>query len=206
MKDPGPPTSSQIIGFHEIASKQGYSFPIIPGKQHSYRLSLTTENGNIPSDWVVEFSDYVVGNRFGSVEYTNLSLNGILCGLDGLVSSHHDRRYMWSGDQYMASEAWGNTGACASALEVNIYFTFQHNIFTMLNIILIFFHTFNSYSYQTSKLKIVMQLMMASSKPYSVVSYVIINVMRQTHFVTAGLRVVNASLGFMEMIACMIFV
>ena len=115
----GSSTSSQIIEFHEIASKQGYSFPVIPGKEHSYRLSLTTANGTIPSDWVIEFSDVIVGNRFGSVEYTNLSLNGILCGSDGLVSSHHDRRYMWSGDQYMSSEAWGNTGACAAG-KVNI--------------------------------------------------------------------------------------
>ena len=34
---------------------------------------------------VVEFSDQSIGNRW-SVEYINLSLNGYLCGLAGLVS------------------------------------------------------------------------------------------------------------------------
>lgn len=28
-------------------------------------------------------------------------------------SSHHDRRFMWSGDEFMDTQAWGNTGACA---------------------------------------------------------------------------------------------
>lgn len=110
----GPPDASQVIGFHEVGWKQGYSLPIIPGIEHSYRLSLTSGSGDIPLDWVVEFSDPVIANRFGSIEYTNLSLNGILCGTNGLVSSQHDRRFIWSGDQYLANAAWGNTGACAA--------------------------------------------------------------------------------------------
>mmetsp|Transcript_32276 Transcript_32276/g.67849 ORF Transcript_32276/g.67849 Transcript_32276/m.67849 type:complete len:1275 (+) Transcript_32276:77-3901(+) len=111
----GNPDSSQIIGFHQIGSngpKQGYSLPVIPSADHSYRLSLTTGNGDIPSTWVVEFGDFLVGNRF-SIEYINLNLNGRLCGQNGLVSSHHDRRFLWSGDELMADGAWGNTGACA---------------------------------------------------------------------------------------------
>jgi hypothetical protein len=115
------PDAPQTIGFHQIRSdnespKQGYSFPVIPGIEHSYHLSLSPGTDEIPLDWIVEFSDYVIGNKFGSIEFTNLSLNGILCGTDadGLVSSHHDRRFIWSGDEFMANEAWGNTGACAA--------------------------------------------------------------------------------------------
>jgi len=114
-----PPDNSQIIGFHQIgrdneSQKQGYSLPVIPGSSHSYRLSLTSGNKDLPSDWIVEFSDFVIGNRF-SVEYMNLSLNGRLCGKNGSVSSHHDRRFIWSGDEFMIEEAWGNTGACAES-------------------------------------------------------------------------------------------
>jgi hypothetical protein len=110
----GNPDSTQLIGFHQTGwtPRQGFSFPVITSVQHSYRLSLTTGNGDIPSSWIVEFSDFIVGNRF-SIEFTNLSLNGRRCGQNGLVSSHHDRRFMWSGDQFMTSEAWGKTGACA---------------------------------------------------------------------------------------------
>ena len=109
------PDSTQYIGFHQTGNrgpKQGFSLPVIPSANHSYRLSLTTGNGDIPSSWIVEFSDFIVGNRF-SIEYINLSLNGRFCGLNGLVSSHHDRRFVWSGNQFMANGAWGNTGACA---------------------------------------------------------------------------------------------
>ena len=109
------PDSSQVIEFHQIASnspKQGFSLPVIPSTEHSYRLSLTTGDGQIPSDWIVEFSDTVMGNRY-SVEYTNLSLNGRRCGSNGLVSSQHDRSFIWSGGEFLKDEAWGNTGACS---------------------------------------------------------------------------------------------
>jgi hypothetical protein len=112
----GSPDASQLIGFHQIgadyqSARQGYSLPIIPGVEHSYRLSLVTADGDVPSSWVVEFSDWVLGNRFG-VEYLNLALKGRTCGVDGLISSHHDRGYIWSGDEFMGDDAWGNTGAC----------------------------------------------------------------------------------------------
>ena len=110
----GSPDAVQLIGFHQVGWKQGYSFPVVPGIEHSYRLSLTTDSGDIPSDWIVEFSDHVIANRFGSIDYSNLSLNGVICGSNGLVSSQHDRRFIWSGDSYVADEAWGNTGACAA--------------------------------------------------------------------------------------------
>jgi hypothetical protein len=105
----------QVIDFHQIGSntpKQGYSLPVIPGTEHSYRLSLTIGDRDVPSDWIVEFSDTVMGNKY-SVEHTNLSLNGRSCGSNGLVSSQHDRRFIWSGGEFLKDEAWGNTGACS---------------------------------------------------------------------------------------------
>lgn len=113
----GQADNSQAIGFHQIGGdnqtpKQGYSLPVIPGTEHSYRLSLLNNNGDIPSTWVsliffylscdgassefsylyalflkqvVEFSDHVIGNRW-AIEYINLSLNGYQCGSAGLVS------------------------------------------------------------------------------------------------------------------------
>ena len=101
---------SQAIPFHQIGNdnqtpKQGYSMPVVPGAEHSYRLSLLDGIGDIPSSWVVEFSDQVIGNRW-SIEYIKLSLNGYLCGQAGLISSHHDRRWMWSGDEYMNAQSW----------------------------------------------------------------------------------------------------
>ena len=87
----GEADSSQNIPFHQIGGdnqtpKQGYSLPVIPGSEHSYHLSLLDGvNGDIPTTWVIEFSDQVIGNRW-AVEYINLSLNGRLCGQNGLVS------------------------------------------------------------------------------------------------------------------------
>jgi hypothetical protein len=118
----GEAASSTSIRFHQIGrdnqtNKQGYSLPVIPGTDHSYRLSLKKEVGNIPSDWVVEFSDVVMGNRW-SIEYIHLNLVGRDCGVNGLVSSHHDRKFIWSGDDFMDDKAWGNHGACTSAEDV----------------------------------------------------------------------------------------
>ena len=117
-----PPDSTQVIGFHQIGSdspKQGFSFPVIPGTEHSYRLSLATGDGQIPSDWIVEFSDPVMGNRY-SEEYTYLSLNGRRCGSNGLVSSQHDRSFIWSGGEFLIlkDEAGGTKETLTSLLEL----------------------------------------------------------------------------------------
>jgi hypothetical protein len=66
----------------------------------------------IPTDWVVEFSDPVVGNRWGE-EYLRLDLKGRDCG-SGVVSSQHDRRFLFaSGEDLLRGPARGSHGACA---------------------------------------------------------------------------------------------
>ena len=118
-----PASSSQNIAYHQIgdnvagnggAKRQGFSLPVIPSPNVSYRLSLTTGDGSIPHDWVVEFNDPVVGNRWG-VEYLQLELQGRPCGDDGLVSSQHDRRFIFDGVDFLPDNAWGNHGACVVA-------------------------------------------------------------------------------------------
>jgi len=108
----------QYIGFHQIGGdnetvKQGYSLPVMPGNDKSYRLSLTGSNPNIPHDWVIEFSDVVIGNRWVD-EHIYLALEGRTCGNNGLISSRHDRRFLWSGDKFIDDGAWGNNGACVT--------------------------------------------------------------------------------------------
>ena len=112
------PDAIHNIGFHQVGGdyrsrKQGYSLPVIPGSTQSYRISIN--NGNpIPQDWVIEFSDWVVGNRW-NIEYIYLSIRGRNCGTNGRVSSHHDRKYIWAGDEFMNEGAWGNHGACVES-------------------------------------------------------------------------------------------
>jgi hypothetical protein len=115
------PDATQEIPYHQIGHdgqtrKQGYSVPVIPGADdHSYRISVNGWDGNIPQDWVIEFSDVVMGNRW-EVEYLKLNVQGRDCGtFDGVVSSHHDRRFLWSGDSFMDEVAWGNHGACTGS-------------------------------------------------------------------------------------------
>jgi hypothetical protein len=104
---------SQLIPFHYMASeKQGYAFPVIPTSDVSYTVSLTTQDETIPTDWVVEFSDPVVGNRWGE-EYLLLDLKGRNCG-SGVVSSQHDRRFIFAnGEDFLTGPARGSHGACA---------------------------------------------------------------------------------------------
>ena len=116
----GNPDSSQLVGFHQVGSdgsseKQGYSVPVIPGKGHSYKISLTT--GYLPQDWVIEFSDPVIGNRW-SEDALYLNVAGRNCGNNGLVSSQHDRKFIWGGNLwsgYLDDRAWSNHGACVGS-------------------------------------------------------------------------------------------
>mmetsp|Transcript_43333 Transcript_43333/g.48510 ORF Transcript_43333/g.48510 Transcript_43333/m.48510 type:complete len:1556 (-) Transcript_43333:209-4876(-) len=118
------PDSSQLVGFHQVGAdnaskKQGYSVPVIPGRDHSYRISLTNDawNGNLPSDWVIEFSDPVIGNRWSADELF-LTVAGRNCGNNGFITSQHDRKFIWAGDLftgYLDDQAWSNHGACVGS-------------------------------------------------------------------------------------------
>ena len=115
------PDARQEISYNQIGhdgqtQKQGYSVPVIPGvNDHSYRISVAGWDGNVPKDWVIEFSDPVMGNRW-ETEYLKVNIQGRDCGgPNGVISSQHDRRFLWSGDSFMDEVAWGNHGACTDA-------------------------------------------------------------------------------------------
>lgn len=113
----GGPDASQLVGFHQVGAdyasrKQGYSLPVVPGRDHSYKISLT--NGDLPDDWVIEFSDPVIGNRWSQDELY-LRVAGRDCGNNGLITSQHDRKFIWGGNGYLDDNAWFNHGACAGS-------------------------------------------------------------------------------------------
>jgi hypothetical protein len=105
----------QTIPYHyNWPVKQGYSFPVIPAPDDvSYTVSLISEDENIPTDWIVEFSDPVVANRWGE-EFLQLDLKGRDCGPLNEVSSRHDRRFIYasSSDTFTGPARRGH-GACA---------------------------------------------------------------------------------------------
>lgn len=124
----GPANAEQLIGFFinggPESKIQGYSFPVISGLTQSYRVSLYNEidgtTSNIPQEWVIEFSDPVVGNRFGEDDHVSMNIAGRTCGTngDGLISSRHDRRFLWSGDHFIDASAWGVHGACTESADM----------------------------------------------------------------------------------------
>ena len=90
--------------------KQGYALPIIPGRDLEYQLSLQG-GGDLGTDWPIEFSENVFGNRWKHDE-----INLIVAGRPpcGIVSSAHDRRYIYADpENYLLDAAWGR-GACTS--------------------------------------------------------------------------------------------
>ena len=72
----------------DLMRKQGYSATIIPGLDHKYKLSMA-DGGNVPSDWIIEFSDPIFGNRWKRDEI-DLVVAGRNCPYP--VHSQHDRR------------------------------------------------------------------------------------------------------------------
>lgn len=103
--------SSQTLNYFQIGGdpsrKQGYSATVIPGLGHQYRLSMAG-GGNVPVDWIIEFSDPIFGNRWTRDEI-NLVVAGRNCPTP--VHSQHDRRYIWSGESWLTVRG---RGACTS--------------------------------------------------------------------------------------------
>ena len=100
--------SSVTLPYFQIAQrKQGYSATVIPGLDHSYKLSMTG-GGAVSPDWIIEFSDPIFGNRWKRDEI-DLAVVGRNCPYP--VHSQHDRRYIWSGEHYLTVRG---RGACTS--------------------------------------------------------------------------------------------
>ena len=106
--------STALLAFHQVGTtkKQGYALPVLSGTAHEYVIAL--EDGtSLPEDWIIEFSDPVIGNRWGA-EHIVLRVAGRECGTS--VSSQHDRRYIWAGvadSDHLTNRSWGH-GACTA--------------------------------------------------------------------------------------------
>ena len=113
------PDITQMINFHQIAGnqgrgKQGYSLPVfLAASNVSYRLSLGDQGNNIPGDWILEFSDPVMGNRWQE-EFLLLQVAGRFCENEGLISSQHSRKFSYG--LGFDGAAWGNSGACVDSV------------------------------------------------------------------------------------------
>lgn len=81
--------SSIDLKFFQIGDKkQGYSATVVPGLDHTYKLSMV-DGSSVPLDWIIEFSDPIFGNRWVKDEI-NLIVHGRHC--PSPVHSHHDRK------------------------------------------------------------------------------------------------------------------
>ena len=90
----------------------------------SYEISLS--DSSLPSNWIIEFSDPVMGNKYNSIDYANINVIGRDCGNGinnfGVISSQHDRKFIW-GDSFhnLGPNAWGR-GACTSHPDEEVVF------------------------------------------------------------------------------------
>ena len=101
-----------MVPFFRIQAsiRQGYAFPVIPDPRYEYRIS--NNGGPIPSWWVVVFSDPVFGNRWAP-DYITLTVVGQNCNRK-LVSSQHDRRWLFTDvNNFLNPSVWGR-GACSA--------------------------------------------------------------------------------------------
>ena len=101
----------EIVDHFSITpKKQGYAIPVVPGDENTYKISVKSSTSNlfdadIPDDWYIDFSDTVIGNRYNE-DIIKLRLQGDReCGNDDRLSSHHSRKWLWSGDE---NELWSN--------------------------------------------------------------------------------------------------
>lgn len=95
---------------------QGYSLPVISSMDFNYEISLPN-NAPIPSDWIIEFSDPVMGNKFKATDLIRLNVIGRNCGNGvnnfGIVTSQHDRKFIWADSHFhLGPDAW-DRGACS---------------------------------------------------------------------------------------------
>ena len=90
--------------------KQGYAFPVAIGTDHEYKI-LLGGGQDVPSDWIIEFSDPIFGNRFPKDEI-KITVQGRSC--PAVVDSMHDRRFVYADSlTHLGDDAWGH-GACTS--------------------------------------------------------------------------------------------
>ena len=92
----------------------GWAFPVATGTGDVYRLSLPG-GAALPSDWVIEFSDPVFGNRWAADE-VSLLVEGRSC--PAVTTSQHDRRWVYADPSaWLPAVGWGR-GACSGEADM----------------------------------------------------------------------------------------
>jgi len=94
---------------YTYARKQGYAIAVIPDLSYEYVISKMDGSG-IPSTWIIEFSDPIIGNRW-TPDQIRLSVNGRTC--PPITTSQHDRRFIW-GDSLNENFLARDRGACTT--------------------------------------------------------------------------------------------
>ena len=103
------------VPYHQIGAdretrKQGYAFPVFTGRDVKYRIELN-DGSAILTDWIVEFSDPAIGNRWAADEI-GLEIKGRSC--PPIVTSQHDRRFVYGTSlEHLTDSSFGH-GACTS--------------------------------------------------------------------------------------------
>ena len=95
-----------------------FAMPVVLGSEYEYFLTLLSGNDEaiaMPTDWIIEFSEDVFANRWGA-DYLNLHVYGRDCDGD-VVSSRHDRRFLFADMGQKDERAWGH-GACTAHPEM----------------------------------------------------------------------------------------
>ncbi|KAL6070177.1 G8 domain-containing protein [Balamuthia mandrillaris] len=82
--------------FNKVGStrKEGFTFPVLVDLGYEYVVHRS--GGDIPEDWIIEFSDPVMGNRW-EPEEIRLNVRGRNC--PEKTTSQHDRRWIYADDE-----------------------------------------------------------------------------------------------------------
>ena len=88
--------------------RQGYATPVATGLDLKYIITRS-DGADIPSDWVIEFSDPVMGNKWTPDEI-RLEIQGRQC--PSITTSQHDRRYIMGDERTYLIQT--GRGACTS--------------------------------------------------------------------------------------------
>jgi hypothetical protein len=88
--------------------RQGFAFATPVGVDIELQISWSGEN--VPATWSIEFSDPVIGNRFGAADEIALRVQGRDC--PEVTTSDHDRRFIMGDATTFLTEA--GRGACTA--------------------------------------------------------------------------------------------
>ncbi|KAL6070194.1 G8 domain-containing protein [Balamuthia mandrillaris] len=105
----GQKITEQNMRFNKVGgtNKEGFTIPVLADLDYQYVVHRN--GGNIPSNWIIEFSDPVIGNRW-EPDQIRLDVQGRSC--PDITTSQHDRRWIYADDVNHFDEV--GRGACTA--------------------------------------------------------------------------------------------